>query len=256
VNAALLVRLALAPALVGVATVAARRWGPQAGGWAAATPVVAGPVLLVYAANHGLRFGSEAAASATLGLISLAVFSTVYALMARAGRPWAVCLLVGWGAFVVTTGLLSVVAAPTWVALVAAVVAFQLCRLALGRVVAVDGEGRRLPFDIPLRMLAAFVMVVTLGLVSGMLGSRVSGLIAPFPIIGSVMAAFTHASRGREALQGYSAALLRGLPSFALFTASVALTLEPVGLVWSFLLAGVLAALSHAVLITWSNRSA
>jgi len=254
VSAALVLRLALAPTLVAIATLAARRWGPAAGGWVASLPVVAGPVLLVFIADHGPAFGAQAGASATLGLVSLAVFTTVYARVARSGRTWGVCLLTGWLSFLLTTAVLALVAVPAIYALAAALVAFQLCRVALGRVPAPAGTGRRLPADIPLRMLAALVMVIGLSVVSGPLGSRVSGLVAPFPIIGSVMAAFTHASRGREALQGYSATLLRGLPSLALFTAWVAFALQPLGLVPSFALGSLVAALSHAVLIAWSVR--
>ena len=255
-NAALVLRLALAPALVGAATLAARRWGPSAGGWMASLPVVGGPVLLVFAADHGPAFGAQAAASTTLGLISLAVFTTVYALSARSGRPWAVCLVTGWSSFVLMTAFLSFFAVPAAVALGAALVSFQLLRRRLEPVIPNNAPGRKLPADIYLRMLAALVMVVALSLVSGLMGSQLSGLAAPFPVIGSVMAAFTHATRGREALQGYSAALLQGLPSFACFTTIVAFALQPWGLLTAFLAASVASAASHAVLISWSNRRA
>ncbi|MDQ6746732.1 MAG: hypothetical protein M3010_01300 [Candidatus Dormibacteraeota bacterium] len=248
-NLALVVRLALAPGLVGVATLAARRWGVAAGGWAASTPVVAGPVLLVIASDHGQAFGAQAAGSATLGLISLALFTTTYARTAGARLAWYICLPLGWAVFVATALLLSVIAVPPLVALVAAIIFFRLCRLALGPTGRTDAASRRLPGDIPLRMLAALAMVVTLSLVAGLLGARLSGLLAPFPIIGSVMAAFTHVTRGRGALEQYTDALLNGLPSFALFTAMVALTLRPLGVLDSFVAASALAAASHLLLI-------
>lgn len=248
-NLALALRLALAPSLVGLATIAARRWGVAAGGWAAATPVVAGPVLLVFASDHGERFGSQAASSATVGLVSLAIFTTVYARTARSGLAWPLCLLSGWAAFIVTTIPLSFLAIPTPFALLLALAGFALCRKALGEGASVAGSGRRLPADIPLRMLAAFALVLVLSVVAGTLGPRTSGLIAPFPIIGSVMAAFTHVTRGRESLHAYTEALLRGLPSFALFTATVAVALEPLGTGGAFLLATLVSAMSHTTLI-------
>ncbi|GAC1327248.1 MAG: hypothetical protein NVSMB17_01020 [Candidatus Dormibacteria bacterium] len=253
---ALLVRLALAPCLVAVATVAARRWGASAGGWAAATPVVAGPVLLVFTVDHGAAFGSQAASSATLGLISLAVFTVTYARLAMAGVPWALCLVLGWASFVAGTAVLSVVAVPTLVALGVALLSFALLRSATGSKRVAVGTERRLPADIPLRMIAALVMVLVLGFVAAVLGPRVSGLLAPFPIIGSVMAAFTHISRGRDALQGYSLALLKGMPSFALFTATVAVLLQPLGTMGAFVLASLVAVASHTVLIYLDNRVA
>ena len=254
VNLAFALRLALAPGLVGLATVAARRWGVAAGGWAAATPVVAGPVLLVYVSDHGPVFGSQAAGAATLGLISLAVFTSVYARTALLGASWPVCLAAGWAAFAVITAALSLVSVPTVLALAAAMVGFGVCRLALGGGATLPGQGRRLPADIPVRMLAALALVITLSLVAGFLGSRISGLIAPFPIIGSVMAVFTHVTCGPGALQPYTDALLKGLPSFALFTATVALTLQPLGTLVAFTLATLVAVVSHAVLITVNSR--
>ena len=255
-NLALLLRLALAPALVAVATLAARRWGAAAGGWAAATPVVAGPVLLVFVIDHGRAFGSEAASSATLGLISLALFTVAYAQAGARGVPWLLCLPIGWSAFITATVAMSVVAVPTPVALVAAIAAFRALRAATGSGPGLESQGRRLPGDIGLRMLAALGMVVVLGLVAAMLGPRVSGLLAPFPIIGSVMAAFTHITHGREALRGYTVALLKGLPSFALFTATVALALVPLGTIAAFGLASLVAGASHAVLIYLDTRPA
>ncbi|MGI8609822.1 MAG: hypothetical protein ACR2MY_11435 [Candidatus Dormibacteria bacterium] len=254
-NIALLVRLVLAPALVAAATLAARRWGAAAAGWAAATPVVAGPVLLVFVIDHGPGFGAQAAGAATLGLVSLAVFTMVYARMALLGAPWPLCLPIGWASFVCTTALLSMVAVPPVVALVAAIAAFVLLRRLTGSPRPLQPEGRRPRGDIPLRMFAALVMVLALGLVAGRLGPRVSGLLAPFPIIGSVMAVFTHITRGREALQGYSLALVKGLPSFALFTATVALTVEGAGTPTAFLLASLLAAASHGILIFIDTRA-
>jgi hypothetical protein len=251
----MVLRLALAPVLVAAATLAARRWGAPAGGWVASLPVVAGPILLVLAADHGPAFGAQAATAATLGLVSLAAFTTVYALAAVRGAPWPICLVLGWGAFLATTGVLSLVPLPAAPAFLLALVVFRLCRLPLDERSPPALVARRLPADIPMRMGAALLMVVGLGAVSGILGPRLSGLLTPFPIIGSVMAAFTHITLGARAVPGYSSALLRGLPSFALFTALVGLSLVPLGPVSSFLSAAGLAVVSHGLLIAWSRRA-
>ncbi|MFN2463557.1 MAG: hypothetical protein ABR573_06610 [Candidatus Dormibacteria bacterium] len=253
-TAALLTRVILAPALVAIATLAARRWGPAAAGWAAATPVVAGPVLLVFVLDHGVAFGAQSAAAATLGLVSLAVFTVAYARLAMRGLGWYLCLPLGWAAFLAVTAILSLVSLPGPWAFLLAVAAFALLRSATGEPRTATAMGRSLPADIPLRMVAALLMVLTLGLIAGMLGPRLSGLLAPFPVIGSVMAAFTQITRGRDALQGYSLALLKGLPSFAMFTATVAITLQPWGTPAAFMLAALASAGSHAVLIFIDTR--
>jgi hypothetical protein len=71
VPTALVLKLTLAPALVAVATVVARRVSPRAGGMVSGLPVVAGPIVIIYAVEHGDRFARDAAAAAVLGMISL-----------------------------------------------------------------------------------------------------------------------------------------------------------------------------------------
>ena len=51
-------------------------------------------------------------------------------------------------------------------------------------------------WDLPVRAVTAAAMVVTITAVSSAMGPHVSGLLAPAPIVTSVLAAFTHAQRG------------------------------------------------------------
>ena len=65
--ATLAVKVLLAPGFVVGASLAARRFGPRIGGLVAGLPVVAGPILLVYALAHGRAFAPGAAAGTLLG---------------------------------------------------------------------------------------------------------------------------------------------------------------------------------------------
>ena len=98
----LAIKLMLAPAFVVGASLAARRFGARIGGLIAGLPVVAGPILLVYALAHGGPFAAGAAAGTLLGLVSLIAFVVVYARLA--GRAsWPASMLAGWLAFAVAT---------------------------------------------------------------------------------------------------------------------------------------------------------
>src|SRR3974390_1615945 len=90
-----LIALVMAPALVGVSTVVARRWGERAGGVLSAFPAIVGPVLLIVALAHGARFAAPAANATLLGLVSLAPFAVPYGRRAP-GRGWRSSLLAGW----------------------------------------------------------------------------------------------------------------------------------------------------------------
>lgn len=93
-------------------------------------------------------------------------------------------------------------------------------------------------------------MVIALSAASAALGPRLTGLLTPFPVIASVLAAFTHATHGAGAVRRYADALVRGLPSFAAFTATIAWSVRDVGTGPAFAIATVVALASHVVLIT------
>ena len=245
----LALKLVLAPGLIALATLAARRWGPAAAGWAASLPVVGGPVLLVVALSHGAHFAARSATAATLGLVSLAVFGAAYAQLS-ARLPWWATLPAAWAAFAVATGVLWPVHLGSVVALLVAIAGFALVRQLLGAEPAVVPSRRRLPLDLPLRMTAGALMVLGLSAASAALGPHLTGLLTPFPVIASVLAAFTHAVDGSAAVRRYADALICGLPSFALFTTAISLLAVPAGVAVAFVVGTVAAALSHALLIS------
>ena len=55
----LLLKLLLAPLLVGLATLAARRWGPKIGGIVVGLPLSTGPIFLFLAIDQGLGFAES-----------------------------------------------------------------------------------------------------------------------------------------------------------------------------------------------------
>lgn len=97
----LALKLALAPALVGASTLAARRWGEGLGGWFSAFPVIAGLVLLIDAQEHETDFAARAASGTLLGLVGLSAFAVAYG-RAAPRRGWHGGVLTGWEALALT----------------------------------------------------------------------------------------------------------------------------------------------------------
>ena len=220
-----------------MASLIGRRFGPRVAGLVGGTPVVAGPILLVLALQHDPGFGTRAAAASLGGLFATSVFVVVYARMAVRAGPVA-CLLCGWAAYLATISVLAQFHVPRGVLLAMACGSFVLGarlmpNLASGEAVASPPP----PWDLPLRMAMAAALVLTVSGVSSALGARASGLLATFPIMTAVLAAFTQHQDGIPAVE----ALLRGflLAYFSMatfsFTASLALTAMPLG--WAFGLA-------------------
>jgi hypothetical protein len=245
----LAVKLLLAPAFVVGASLVARRFGARVGGLIGGLPVVAGPILLAYALAHGRPFAAGAAAGTLLGLVSLIAFVVVYARLA--GRlPWGASMLGGWLAFAVATLAFSALTLPLGAALGLAGVALALGLAALPRP-AGEAPSHTVPpaWDLPLRAACAAVLVLVLTAIAGWLGPQLSGLLAPFPIIATVLATFTHAQRGTDELRRLLRGLISGFGAFALFCFVLALALRRLDTAAAFGLATGLALLIQALVL-------
>ncbi|HEY7951599.1 MAG TPA: hypothetical protein VID70_01345 [Solirubrobacteraceae bacterium] len=253
----LAVKALLAPSFVVAASLLARRFGPWVGGVVGGLPVVAGPILLAYALEHGAAFAQHAAAGTLLGLLSLTAFVVVYGRLAR-GAPWFICMLCGWLAFALGTLALDGVAMPVGLALALACAGFAVGLLLLPAAGAAHRSVIAPPpaWDIPLRAACALALVLALTTASGWLGPQLSGLLAPFPVITTVLATFTHAQRGGGEAVRLLRGMLSGFLAFALFCFTLAISLQGVGVAAGFLLATAVALTGQTAMISRVRRSA
>jgi hypothetical protein len=282
--AVLALKLILAPGFVVGASVVARRFGPRVGGLVGGLPVVAGPILLVLAIVHDRAFATRSATSSLLGLVSLSAFVVVYGVAAPRLR-WPPTLALAWLAFLAMTALASAFHVGAIPALALAFASFLAARALLPQPAepagglspnSVEGQtpgfagqtpalGERTPalggqtpaWDLPVRAACAAAMVVAVTAASAGLGPRLSGLLAPSPIITTVLAAFTHAQLGPDATLRLLRGMLTGFFAFALFSATVALTLPHTSIAVAFALATAVAALTQAAILrgefVWSR---
>jgi hypothetical protein len=252
----LLVKLLLAPSFVVGASLTARRFGPRIGGLVAGLPVVAGPILLAYALAHGRDFAAGAAAGTLLGLVSLIAFVVVYGRLAG-HLFWGASMIAGWCAFALCTAIFSALTIPAGGAL-------ALALLALAGGLAALPRPRRAPpaplappaWDLPLRAGCAMALVVTLTAIAGWLGPQLSGLLAPFPIIATVLATFTHAQRGVDETLRLLRGMVSGFGAFALFCFTLAVSLRTLGTASGFVLATAVALLTQALVFAVTRRRA
>lgn len=250
----LLVKLLLAPSFVVGASLTARRFGPRIGGLVGGLPVVAGPILLAYALAHGKAFAAGAAAGTLLGLVSLIAFVVVYGRLAGT-QPWAVSMVCGWFAFGLGTAFFSAFE-------ISAGVALGLSALALGAGLLwlPHPSGTQAPrgappsWDLPLRAGCALVLVLTLTAIAGWLGPQLSGLLAPFPIIATVLATFTHAQRGTDEALRLLRGLIAGFGAFALFCFTLAVSLRSLGTGPAFALATTVALGTQALVLALAHH--
>jgi hypothetical protein len=262
----LALKLLLAPALVGAASLAGRRFGPRVAGLAAALPIVAGPALLLYALEQGRAFAAAAAVGTLVGLVPLTVFCLAHAALARAAlrlpRQLAAPLALagGWAAFLAAAALLHPLPAPAWAAPLVGAAALA-AGLALVPPIPADGarakpeQGDTQPpprhhpaVELGLRMLAAALLVVTLTGLAARLGPTWSGLLTPFPVASSVVLVGAHLADGPHTLPETIRGFLLGLYGFVAFLSALAFGLEPLGTAAAFTL-GLAASLAVAATV-------
>lgn len=210
---------------MGAASLAGRRWGSAVSGWLIGIPFTSGPIAFFLALNPGGRFAQDAAAGIMAGAISQAAFCLGYAWTAqRAGWPGS---LVGATlAFVASTAALSFVALPAPAFFVVIIVCIVVALFTMPPAAArVAGRHEYPRWDIPARMVVATAFVLVLTATAPLLGARLAGLIAPFPLYASVLAAFAHRLGGGEAAVAVVRGLVLGLFAFASFFFAVTLLL-------------------------------
>jgi hypothetical protein len=237
----LALKLILTPALIGAASLAGRRWGPSVSGWLVGLPLTSGPVIFYVALSQGTTFARATAIGILTGTITQAIFSLAYAWLALRA-DWPITALVSAVVFFAATAALQFIDLPL-------IALFIVVLLSLGiglRLMPSGDEGNAPPtapprWDIPARMVTATVFVLLITGFASTLGPHLTGLLSPFPIYATILAAFAHHQRGPAAANGVLKGLLLGLFSFACFFLVVASFIELWGIAPTLTLAIVVA---------------
>ena len=236
----LVLKLILAPVIIGSASLAGRKWGPAVSGWIVGMPLTSGPVIFFVALSHDAAFAADAALGVISGGLSLASYALTYAWLARR-FPWNIALTGSFLVFGILTTLLQYVTLallPTFLIVCAAIV------LAL-RLMPKDpveaGESKLGTWDIPSRILigTSFILLVTGS--ATFLGPRLTGLLTRVPLYVTILVIFAHRQQGPAAAAHVFRGLLYGMFAFAGFFITLSLLLENGGIAISFLAAIVVA---------------
>ncbi|MDP3857461.1 MAG: hypothetical protein Q8Q73_06835 [Stagnimonas sp.] len=232
----LALKLLLVPALIAGITLAGRRWGPSVAGWLSAFPVVSAPVLFFIALEQGPAFATTATTATLSAVLAILVFGISYCWVSLRYR-WPVCLVISLLAYALAVGLLNAWHAPLGTAAGLVLAALLLAPRLYPQAPASVAPARSSRGDLLWRMLAGAVLVLTVTGFATQLGARLSGLLAMFPVMATVLAVFSQ----RLAGAGFTVRLLRGMVygywAFACFCLSLALALPRLPLSAAFALA-------------------
>jgi hypothetical protein len=249
----LTLKLVVTPALIGVATLAGRRWGQSIGGWLVGLPLTTGPVAFFIALDHGESFAAAAVVGSLAGAVAEVAFSLAYGWSALRWS-WPPALVTGTAAYGAVAALVQGLAlgAVALFALVIVALAISLPLMPRGAAGARPVVTPR--WDLPARMVLATTVVLVLTALAPQLGAQWSGLLATYPLFAAILTAFGHRLQGAGAAIGVLRGLLFGLFSFAGFCLVLALGLVPLGIAGAFAAAIVVALLAQGVSL-WRLRA-
>ncbi|MBL8518871.1 MAG: hypothetical protein JNM76_18050 [Betaproteobacteria bacterium] len=245
----LVLKLAIVPAFILGISLAGQRWGPAIAGWLSGLPVVAGPILFFMAREQGAPFAAEAAVATASAVCGSIVFSAAYSWAATKHR-WPLCLLAAAVAYFLTVAVLAWLAPGVMVAALMSLALVVVAPKLFPDVEASMSPGPMPRSELAVRMVAGATLVFLATWFASSLGPRLSGLVAMFPVLGTVLAVFSH----RHAGAAFTTQLLRGMAAgfyaFITFCVVLALTLAPWGIGASFA-AAIVAALAVQGVAKW-----
>jgi uncharacterized membrane protein (GlpM family) len=102
--------------------------------------------------------------------------------------------------------------------------------------------------DLPWRMLVGALLTFSVTSLAAALGEVWSGILAVFPVIGLVLAVFTHNTLGPTHVTQVYRGMVKGLYSFATFFLTLTLLLEKTSLLIAALLSVVVAIVTQVIL--------
>lgn len=224
VSGLLALKLFLSPVLVGGATWIQQRWSHAIGGRVIGLPLTTGPFLLIVALQEGRSYAASAAHGIVAGQFALALFTYVYALTVRRLKWWqslGAATLVELSTTVVISRFTPNVMAVMAIIFIVIVAALRFWPPAEPQVAPMSHP----KWELPARIFTALVIIVTLSALAQLLGPILAGALATYPVIISVLGAFTQRRYGADGVINTLRGLMQSLPITVVLIGGLALTL-------------------------------
>jgi hypothetical protein len=227
-------KLILAPVIIGSASLAGRKWGPAVSGWIVGMPLTSGPVIFFVALSHDVTFAANAALGVISGGLSLVAYALTYAWLATRFR-WQIAISGSFLVFAISTTLLQNLTMPLIPVFLIVCMAILLGLRFMPKAVAEDIDAQPGPWDIPSRILIGTSFILLLTGSASFIGPRLTGLLTTIPLYVTILTIFAHRHQGPAAAAHVLRGLLYGMFAFAGFFITLSLLMEGAGIAISFL---------------------
>lgn len=221
----LILKLILAPLIIGSASLAGRRWGAAVSGWLVGLPLTSGPVAFFLALSHDRLFVFDAIRGTLSGGFSLVAYSLMYAWISKRFN-WGISMLASTVAFAGMTVLLQNFAIP-FLPLFFYILGTVLVGLWLmPRHIPTDSTTPPGKWDLPARILIGTGFILLITGIAPYIGPRLTGLLSTIPLYVSILTIFAHRHQGHAGANSVLRGLILGLFSFTGFYLVLGLLIE------------------------------
>jgi len=231
----LVMKLILAPLIIGSASFAGRKWGSAVSGWLIGLPLTSGPVIFFLSFNHDNAFLIFSILGTLSGGFSLVAFCLTYAWLATRFR-WPIAVIGSMLAFGAVILLMQNMVIPLWPLFFLIILTIFLGMRCMPKHTEVRFEeakpGR---WDIPTRILIGTGFILLLTEIAPLIGPRLTGLLSTIPLYTAILTAFAHRLQGSMGAINVLRGLLFGMFAFAGFFFTLCILIEYVGVGLAFI---------------------
>ena len=228
-----ILKLVLAPIILGSASLAGRRWGAAVSGWLVALPLTSGPVAFFLALSHDRAFVFDSIRGTLSGGFSLIAFSLTYAWVSRKFN-WQVSIASGIFVFAGMTVLLQRITIPFIPLFISVFIVIFIGLVLMPKAQPMESITNPGKWDIPTRILLGTSFILLITGIAPYIGSRLTGLLTTIPLYISILTIFAHRHQGQVAAANVLHGLILGLFAFAWFYLVLGLLIENTSLAAAF----------------------
>lgn len=231
-------KLILAPVILGGASLAGRRWGHAVSGWLIGLPLTSGPVIFFLSLSRDTAFVSSTVIGTLSGGFPLVAFCLVYAWLAIKFN-WQISLTVSMSVYFGIVAIMqNFIFLPLTPLIIAVVLTILLGLWRMPKQSQTESNSAQPgPWDIPARILLGTAFIILLTEIAPFIGARLTGLLATIPLYTAILTVFAHRLQGPAGAASVLRGLLFGLFGFAGFFLTLSLLIERAGIAIAFLAA-------------------
>jgi hypothetical protein len=233
----LVMKLILAPFIIGSASFAGRKWGSAVSGWLIGLPLTSGPVIFFLSFNHEPVFLISSILGTLSGGFSLVAFCLTYAWLATRFR-WPIAVvgsMLAFAAVILLMRNIVIPLGPLFFLIILMILLGMQCMPKHTEVIPVEAKPGR--WDIPTRILIGTGFILLLTEIAPLIGPRLTGLLSTIPLYTVILTVFAQRLQGSMGAINVLRGLLLGMFSFVSFFFTLGLLIEHAGAGLAFIVA-------------------